>query len=77
MATLAELEMAVSTAMEVGCKNLIRLKWTSTYPSKPENINISTIPHLKHLFDVEVGLSDHTMGVRFAVASIALGALVI
>ena len=77
MATLAELEMAVVTAREAGCKKLILLKCTSTYPATPENTNISTIPHLKRLFDVEVGLSDHTMGVGVAVASVALGASVI
>ncbi|MBT66332.1 MAG: pseudaminic acid synthase [Synechococcus sp. NP17] len=77
MATLGELEMAVGAAREAGCKELILLKCTSTYPATPENTNISTIPHLKHLFDVEVGLSDHTMGVGVAVASVALGASVI
>ena len=77
MATLAELELAVSTARDSGCKELILLKCTSTYPSTPENSNISTIPHLKHLFDVEVGLSDHTMGVGVAVAAVALGAPII
>ena len=77
MATLAELEMAVVTAREAGCKQLILLKCTSTYPATPDNTNISTIPHLKRLFDVEVGLSDHTMGVGVAVASVALGASVV
>ena len=77
MATLGELEMAVDTAREAGCKQLILLKCTSTYPATPENTNISTIPHLKRLFDVEVGLSDHTMGVGVAVAAVALGASVV
>lgn len=77
MATLGELEMAVNTAREAGCKQLILLKCTSTYPATPENTNICTIPHLKHLFDVEVGLSDHTMGVGVAVAAVALGASVL
>ncbi|WP_390129283.1 pseudaminic acid synthase [Synechococcus sp. HIMB2401] len=77
MATLAELEMAVVAAREAGCKELILLKCTSTYPSTPENTNISTIPHLRSLFNVEVGLSDHTMGVGVAVASVALGASVV
>lgn len=77
MATLGELEMAVRTARDAGCKELILLKCTSTYPATPENTNISTIPHLKRLFDVEVGLSDHTMGVGVAVAAVALGASVV
>ena len=77
MASLGELEMAVSTAREAGCKDLILLKCTSSYPATPENTNISTIPHLKRLFDLEVGLSDHTMGIGVATASVALGATVI
>lgn len=77
MATLGELDQAVSTAHEAGCDQLILLKCTSTYPATPEKTNISTIPHLKQLFGTEVGLSDHTMGVGVAVASVALGASVI
>ena len=77
MATLAELDQAVTTARKAGCDQLILLKCTSTYPATPENTNISTIPHLKQLFGTEVGLSDHTMGVGVAVASVALGATVI
>lgn len=77
MATLAEVELAVATAREAGCEQLILLKCTSTYPATPENTNISTIPHLKKLFGTEVGLSDHTMGVGVAVGSVVLGASVI
>jgi len=77
MATLGELEQAVSTARSAGCKDLILLKCTSTYPAAPINTNIRTIPHLRELFGCEVGLSDHTMGVGVAVAAVALGATVI
>ncbi|NLY80177.1 MAG: pseudaminic acid synthase [Lysinibacillus sp.] len=78
MATLAELDELVRTAKEAGCKDLVLLKCTSTYPATPENSNILTIPHMKQLFeDVQVGLSDHTLGIGVAVASVALGATVI
>jgi N-acetylneuraminate synthase len=77
MATVAELDETVRTAREAGCQDLVLLKCTSTYPATPENSNILTIPHLRELFDVQVGLSDHTMGVGVAVASVALGATVI
>ncbi len=77
MATLGELEQAVTTARSAGCDQLILLKCTSTYPATPEKTNISTIPHLKQLFGTEVGLSDHTKGIGVAVASVALGASVI
>lgn len=77
MATVAELDETVRTAREYGCKDLILLKCTSTYPATPENTNIITIPHMRELFDVQVGLSDHTLGTGVAVASVALGATVI
>lgn len=77
MANVAELDETVRTAREAGCKDLILLKCTSTYPATAENTNILTIPHLRELFGCEVGLSDHTMGVGVSVASVALGATVI
>lgn len=77
MATVAELDETVRAAREAGCKDLILLKCTSTYPATAANTNILTIPHLRELFDCEVGLSDHSMGVGVSVASVALGATVI
>ena len=77
MATLAELDESVRAAIEAGCKDLVLLKCTSTYPATPKNTNVLTIPHMRELFDCEVGLSDHTMGIGAAIASVALGASVI
>lgn len=77
MATIAELDEAVNTAIGAGCNELVLLKCTSTYPATPQNTNIRTIPHMRDLFGCEVGLSDHTMGVGASVAAIAMGATVI
>lgn len=77
MASVAELDETVRTAREAGCRDLVLLKCTSTYPASPENTHLRTIPHLRELFGVEVGLSDHTMGVGAAVAAVALGASVV
>ena len=77
MASVAELDETVRTAREAGCQELVLLKCTSNYPATPENTNIRTIPHMRDLFGCQVGLSDHTMGVGVAVASVALGATVI
>jgi pseudaminic acid synthase len=77
MASIAELDETVRAAREAGCKDLILLKCTSTYPATADNSNILTIPHMRELFCCEVGLSDHTMGVGVSVASVALGATVI
>ncbi len=77
MATAAELDETVRAAREAGCSGLILLKCTSTYPATPENTNILTIPHMRELFRCHVGLSDHTPGIGVAVASVALGAVLI
>lgn len=77
MATIAEIDEAVRAAREAGCKELVLLKCTSSYPATPENSNVVTVPHLRTLFGCEVGLSDHTMGVGASVAAVALGATVI
>jgi len=77
MATAADLDQTVRAAREAGCRDLILLKCTSTYPATPENTNIATIPHMRELFDCEVGLSDHTMGIGVAISAVALGATVI
>jgi N-acetylneuraminate synthase len=77
LASLGEIDEAVSTAREAGCRDLVLLKCTSSYPAPPESMNLRTIPHLRELFGVEVGLSDHTLGIGVAVAAVGLGATVI
>ena len=73
MATVAELDETVRTARDASCQDIILLKCTSNYPASPENTNILTIPHMHELFDVQVGLSDHTLGIGVALAAVALG----
>lgn len=74
MASVAEIDEAVRTAREAGAKDIILLKCTSTYPATPVNSNLRTIPNMREAFGCPVGLSDHSMGVGVAVASVALGA---
>src|SRR4030065_1744685 len=71
MATVAELDETVREARKAGCKDIVLLKCTSTYPATPEHTNLLTIPHMRELFRCEVGLSDHTLGIGAAVASVA------
>ncbi|MCX7628513.1 MAG: pseudaminic acid synthase [Methylophilaceae bacterium] len=77
MATVAELDETVRAARAAGCRALILLKCTSTYPASPEHSHVRTLPHLRELFGCEVGLSDHTLGVGAACAAVAHGATVI
>lgn len=77
MASLAEIDEAVRAARGAGCRDLVLLKCTSTYPASPADTNVLTIPHMRELFGCEIGLSDHTMGVGASVAAVAHGASVV
>jgi len=76
-ATLAEIDEAVRVLRAAGCRELVLLKCTSTYPATPATTNLRTIPVLAETFNCPIGLSDHTMGVGASVAAVALGACVI
>jgi sialic acid synthase SpsE len=77
LATLEEIEDAVSTAEANGCKEYSLLKTTSAYPAEPHEANLATISKLKEHFGCTVGISDHTLGIGVAIAAVALGASVI
>ena len=77
MASVAEIDETVRTARLYGCRDLVLLKCTSTYPASPGNTHLNTLPHLRQLAGCEVGLSDHTLGIGASVAAVALGATII
>lgn len=77
MATISEVKEAVNAAKSAGAKDIILLKCVSSYPAKPEEMNLRTIPHMSKLFNCSVGLSDHTLGIGVSIAAVCLGARVI
>jgi pseudaminic acid synthase len=77
MASLAEIDEAVSALRDNGTEDLVLLKCTSAYPAPPEEINLRTIAHLAAAFGCPAGLSDHTLGSAVALAAVALGATMI
>ena len=77
MASQDEIADAVSTLRGAGCRALVLLRCASAYPAKPADTHLAAMRTLAELFDVEVGLSDHTMDPAVAVAAVALGASVI
>ena len=77
MATISELAETVAESAAIGRDQLALLKCTSTYPASPKNSDVLTIPHLRELFQCEVGLSDHTMGFGASIAAVAHGASII
>ncbi len=77
MASFEEISEAVNAAKGAGAKDIALLKCTSSYPSKAEDMNLLTIPHLAESFNVVSGLSDHTLGISVPVAAAAVGASII
>jgi N-acetylneuraminate synthase len=77
LATAEEIQEAVAAAREAGCTDLVILKCTASYPTDPSQSFLQTIPDMRERFDVEVGLSDHTLGIGVPLAAIALGAIVV
>lgn len=75
--TLEEIDEAVEVARQAGCRDLVLLKCTSSYPADPGDIDLRVIPMLRERYGCEVGYSDHTMGIGAAIAAVALGATVI
>lgn len=77
MASEAEIEEAVATARDAGCKDLVLLHCISSYPAPMDQANLRQMPELARRFGTLPGLSDHTLGTTAAVAAVALGACLI
>ena len=58
-------------------KNIILMHCVSDYPTKDGDINLNTILYLKNKFKIEVGFSDHSLGIDAPVAAVVLGAKII
>ncbi|MBI5701723.1 pseudaminic acid synthase [Candidatus Saganbacteria bacterium] len=77
MATVQEIREAIMAAKSAGSKEITLLKCTSGYPASPLDSNLLTIPDMRKKFRCDIGISDHTLGLGAAIASIAFGSTVI
>lgn len=77
MATLAEIDAAIGAALASGAPAVALLRCNSGYPADPREMDLLTIPAMRGVWDLPVGLSDHTVGASAAIASVALGASII
>ena len=75
--TVEEIGRAMELLRESGAGDITLLQCTTEYPAPYEDINLRAMQTLKDRFGVEVGLSDHSMGIEIPIAAVALGATVI
>tara|TARA_B100000315_G_scaffold107369_1_gene98566 strand:+ start:263 stop:1117 length:855 start_codon:yes stop_codon:yes gene_type:complete len=74
MSTMEQIEHAVEV---LGTENLTICHSTSTYPAKPEELNLDVILNLRKRYDVPIGYSGHEVGVPTSYAAVVLGACMV
>lgn len=77
IATEEDIELALETCYNAGNRNITLLKCTSQYPANIDQANLITIPDMKKKFNVDVGVSDHTLGSIVPMIAVSLGATII
>ncbi|MGJ8672983.1 N-acetylneuraminate synthase [Rubritalea sp.] len=77
MATLAEVERAVSVIEASGQRDICLLHCVSNYPADPAECNLRAMQTMREHFECPIGYSDHTMGSEMCFAAVAMGAQVI
>ena len=77
MGSEEEIREALEACYRQSNRQIVLLKCCSQYPARYEDMNLSSIPRLRELFNVPVGLSDHSPGSLGPVVAVAQGAVVI
>ena len=77
MATLEEIEEALTAIRSQGNDDIILLHCNSMYPAPVEIVNLNAIHTMSNAFKIPIGFSDHTMGIHIPIAAVAKGAKVI
>lgn len=73
MSNLSDIDEAVQTVKKTGNENLMILHCNSSYPSNYSEMNLKFIDTLKKIYNVPVGLSDHTTDLLACKVAISRG----
>ena len=79
MSNNEEIEYAIKIILRGGTKrnNITLLQCTSSYPTPMGDVNLRVMDMMKKRYSLEVGLSDHTLGIEVPIAAVAMGATTI
>jgi N,N'-diacetyllegionaminate synthase len=79
MSTLGDIENALDILVKSGTarENITILHCNTEYPTPMGDVNLKAMQTIKSAFGVNIGYSDHTLGIEVSVAAVALGAAVI
>ena len=77
MSTLGDIEQALDILRENGTDDITVLHCNTEYPTPMKDVNLNAMNTIRDAFKVEVGYSDHTLGIEIPIAAVALGATII
>lgn len=79
MADIQEIEDALNVILKEGIdqKNVTILHCNTEYPTPMQDVNLKAMTTIGDTFNVNIGYSDHTLGIEVPIAAVALGAVVI
>lgn len=77
MSTLADIEISLTALREGGANDIKILHCTTNYPCPYDSVNLKAMDTIKCAFGLEVGYSDHTIGIEVPIAAVARGAQII
>lgn len=79
MSTLREIQKAINVLISSGInkKKITLLHCNSEYPTPKKDVNLNAMLTLKKKFGVDIGYSDHTLGIEIPIAAATLGATII
>lgn len=77
MSTLDEIGEAIELLQKKGCGKITLLHCTTEYPTPYQHVNLNAMITLRERFGLDIGYSDHTLGIDIPIAAVALGAVII
>lgn len=79
MADMDEVKAAFNALIKGGVQkeNITILHCNTEYPTPMKDVNLKAMLYIQQELDVNIGYSDHTLGIEVPIAAVALGATVI